>query len=94
MSSAPAPSAAPAAGGGFVWPTTTRRLSRGFGYGHTGLDIDGNYGDPIYASKGGRVVIAGGGGSGYGIQVLIDHGGGVHHRRHRLADYWRLHQPT
>lgn len=82
VSDTPAPSA-PAAGGGYQWPTTTRRISCGFGYcyghRHTGLDIDGEFGDPIYASNSGKVVQAGWSG-GYGISVLIDHGGGVQTR--------------
>ncbi len=79
VSNTPAPNAAPS-GGKFQWPTTTRRIScyygRCYGRVHTGLDIDGEFGDPIYAASGGRVVTAGWGGA-YGIQVVIDHGGGV-----------------
>jgi murein DD-endopeptidase MepM/ murein hydrolase activator NlpD len=82
VSNAPAPNATPS-GGKFQWPTTTRRIScyygRCYGRVHTGLDIDGEFGDPIYAASGGRVVSAGWGGA-YGIQIVIDHGGGVQTR--------------
>lgn len=44
---------------------------------HTGIDIGGKNGDPIYAVKSGRVISAGWDGSGYGNMVRIDHGGGV-----------------
>ncbi len=42
---------------------------------HTGVDLDGNTGDPIKAAAGGTVVGAGFDG-GYGNTVTIDHGGG------------------
>ncbi|MEK7158729.1 MAG: LysM peptidoglycan-binding domain-containing M23 family metallopeptidase [Patescibacteria group bacterium] len=72
------PSAPPssAATGSWIWPTTSRRISQYFGRFHTGLDIDGHTGDPIYASRSGRVISAGWN-RGYGISVDIDHGGGV-----------------
>lgn len=65
--------------GGFVWPV---RGSVTSGYGprggrmHSGLDIDGNTGEPIRAAKSGQVAGVGCGG-GYGICTIIDHGGGV-----------------
>lgn len=42
---------------------------------HQGLDIDGRTGDPIRASRSGRVTYAGNAG-GYGLKVDIDHGDG------------------
>jgi LysM repeat protein len=72
------PSAPPgsAASGTWIWPTTSRRISQYFGRFHSGLDIDGHTGDPIYASRAGRVISAGWN-RGYGISIDIDHGGGV-----------------
>lgn len=64
---------------GFIWPLNGRVTSeygrRGGGF-HSGIDIDGNTGDPIKASKAGDVVTVSCG-SGYGICTIIDHGGGV-----------------
>jgi murein DD-endopeptidase MepM/ murein hydrolase activator NlpD len=64
---------------GFIWPLNGPVTS---GYGprwgrmHTGIDIDGYTGQPIVASKGGRVILASSY-SGYGNAVIVDHGGGV-----------------
>lgn len=69
-----------AAAQGGVWPTTARYISSPFGYRgtsiHTGMDIAGRGGDPIYAYKSGLVVFAGWGGP-YGNMLKIDHGNGV-----------------
>lgn len=43
---------------------------------HTGVDLDGDTGDPILAAAGGTVIIAEHK-RGYGKTVVIDHGGGV-----------------
>lgn len=63
---------------GFIWPLRGR-ITQGYGYRrgyfHSGIDIDGETGDPVVASKLGTVIPLACGG--YGICVLIDHGGGV-----------------
>ena len=71
--------------GGLLWPTDGRA---GSGYGtrthpifgtqrmHTGVDIAGPTGQPIIAAAAGKVVSAGWRG-GYGLAVVIDHGGGL-----------------
>ncbi len=49
-------------------------------HGQNAVDIDGETGDPIYASAGGSVIIAKGGGGyngGYGNYIVIEHGGGA-----------------
>lgn len=64
---------------GFIWPLNgpiTSYYGPRWGRMHNGLDIDGVTGDPIVASKEGRVIIASYYG-GYGYAVAIDHGGGV-----------------
>jgi murein DD-endopeptidase MepM/ murein hydrolase activator NlpD len=67
-------------GRGFAWPVAGRHITspygRRWGGFHTGIDIDCNYGDPIWAAKGGKVVAAEWGG-GYGRMIIIDHGNGV-----------------
>jgi murein DD-endopeptidase MepM/ murein hydrolase activator NlpD len=75
---APPPSASAPAGSGYLWPTNVRRITQYYGWRHTGLDIGGPVGSPLYASKGGRVIRSQcGWNGGYGCYVIIDHGGGV-----------------
>ena len=52
-------------------------LGTGEGEFHKGLDISAPYGTPIRATADGLVLSAGVG-NGYGKEVVIDHGGGVH----------------
>jgi murein DD-endopeptidase MepM/ murein hydrolase activator NlpD len=64
---------------GFVWPlngAVTSPFGYRWGRMHEGIDIDGYTGQPIVASKTGRVISAGDAGDGYGTKVVIDHGGG------------------
>lgn len=69
--------------GSLLWPTTATSISsyygtRSSGF-HTGLDIDGDYYDPVYAADSGTVVSSGWNG-GYGYSILIDHGNGMQTR--------------
>jgi murein DD-endopeptidase MepM/ murein hydrolase activator NlpD len=59
----------------FVWPVP-EDITTYFDGGHAGLDIDGEAGDKIVASRSGRVTFAGDDGDGYGVKVLIRHAGG------------------
>lgn len=65
--------------GTFVWPANNHYLS-GFDYNpganHSGIDVDGNTGDPTYAVDNGVVVYAGWNNWGYGNVVVINHGNG------------------
>lgn len=64
---------------GFLWPLNgaiNSYYGPRWGRMHTGIDIDGTTGDPIVASKEGRVILSQYY-SGYGNAVIIDHGGGV-----------------
>ncbi len=72
------PSAAVTGSNRLQWPTLSRRINQGFRgrYGHTGIDIDGDLGHPIYAAESGRVTSAGWRG-GYGLAVMVDHGNGT-----------------
>lgn len=62
---------------GLIWPTVTRRLSQYFTWRHTGLDIDGDFGDPIWASADGVVTRVKYLNYDYGYHVIIDHGNGI-----------------
>ncbi len=67
---------------GWLWPTSARRISSPFGYRnapisgastyHQGMDIDGNTGDPVWASRSG-VVVASAWSDSAGNYVTIDH---------------------
>lgn len=70
------PSASPEAGSpSMVWPTSGRVITQYWGWKHTGVDIDGHYDSPIYASDGGIVEVAGWG-NGYGLQIVVNHENG------------------
>lgn len=58
------------------WVTETHRLSRGFIPGHSGLDIDGNTGDPIYAFQHGEVTLVSSSGP-LGNHIAIQHKNGL-----------------
>jgi LysM repeat protein len=65
--------------GAFIWPSANHFIS-GYDYSpstnHFGIDIDGDLGDPMWASDSGVVVYAGWNNFGYGNMVVIDHGNG------------------
>lgn len=71
----PAPAAA-STRSKLLWPTHLRVINQYYGYSHTGLDIDGDYTDPLYASDDGVVEKAGWNNGGYGLMIFIDHGNG------------------
>lgn len=60
---------------GWVWPTEWRVITQYYGWSHTGLDVDCDYGVHNFAAKNGVVTRAGWLG-GYGLMVEIDHGDG------------------
>lgn len=78
----PAPATPRPSSSGWGWPLIgpiTQRFGESltqYGY-HQGLDIDGDTGDPVRAARAGRVILAGYGDSCGGIQVQLDHGGGL-----------------
>lgn len=65
--------------GAFIWPSASHFLS-GYDYSpstnHYGIDIEGDLGEPLWASDSGVVVYAGWNNFGYGNMVVIDHGNG------------------
>ncbi len=76
VNSGPAPANTIVAGSGLLWPTPGRKINQYFNGWHGGIDIDGEYSSPIYASQSGRVQSSGWNG-GYGLRVVIDHGNGT-----------------
>ena len=62
--------------GNFIWPTITKRITQYYHWRHHAIDIAGRIGNPIYATRSGRVEHAGWS-TGYGYNVVINHGGGV-----------------
>jgi murein DD-endopeptidase MepM/ murein hydrolase activator NlpD len=71
-----------AASSGWRWPLSGP-ITQYFGqsltqYGtHQGIDIDGDVGDPVTAARSGVVIVAGYADECGGLQVRIDHGGGL-----------------
>ncbi len=67
-------------GGSWLWPVdgpvTSRFGDRRSNHRHTGIDIDASPGDPVRATRAGRVLFAGRR-SGYGRLVILDHGRGL-----------------
>ncbi len=63
-----------------LWPTRLAVINQYYGWNHTGLDIDGDYTDPIYASEDGTVITSGWNSGGYGLQIVIDHPSGLRTR--------------
>ncbi len=69
-----------------LWPTASRRITSGFGIRrdpftqkpsmHTGIDLDGEMNDPVYAAAEGKVVLAEFD-SMHGNRILIDHSRGL-----------------
>lgn len=58
------------------WPTSGHVITQYYGWKHTGLDIDGDYDSPLYASHDGVITTAGWNNGGYGLQIIIQ-GDGV-----------------
>lgn len=58
------------------WPTSGHVITQYYGWKHTGLDVDGDYDSPLYASHDGVITTAGWNNGGYGLQVVIQ-GDGV-----------------
>jgi murein DD-endopeptidase MepM/ murein hydrolase activator NlpD len=59
-----------------VWPTSSHKINQYFRRGHTGVDIDGDIGSPIYAAEGGRAATVGWNKGGYGLYIILEHADG------------------
>lgn len=71
-----------AAAGEWIWPVRNGAVLSGYGaprrnHRHGGIDIKGAAGQPVLASRGGRVIYAGAGLRGYGKTIILDHGDGI-----------------
>ncbi len=62
--------------GALLWPVPARRITQYFSWRHPGLDIGLPTGSEVVAAEAGMVIYAGWG-TGYGWEVLIDHGNGI-----------------
>lgn len=70
------------AAAGYRWPMSNFTITSYFGRRgvfqrfHTGIDLAAPVGTPIFAARAGQVSTAGWSRYGYGLHVIIDHGGG------------------
>ncbi len=67
---------------GFEWPVAGGQVISYFGarrrtHRHTGVDIDGERGQEIFAARAGVVTVSGRTRTGYGKLVILDHGNGI-----------------
>ena len=60
----------------FLWPTSSKRITKYDHWRHHAIDIGGKTGNPVYATQAGRVERAGWS-TGYGYNIVINHGGGI-----------------
>jgi len=60
-----------------LWPAQSHRINQYYSWRHTGLDINGHIGDPIYASENGTVEVSGWNNGGYGYYIIINHSNGI-----------------
>jgi murein DD-endopeptidase MepM/ murein hydrolase activator NlpD len=77
----------PVASNKMNWPTVGSRITQYYSWRHTGLDIADKVGTAIYAADAGTVEYVGWG-TGYGNQIVIDHGGGKKTRYAHLSKFY------
>lgn len=82
----PAPQAYGGATGAFVWPVSGSVTQKPWS-GHMALDIANRIGTPVTASDSGVVVFAGWSNTGYGYNIVVDHGNGFQTRYAHLSYY-------
>ncbi len=70
-----------------AWPTIGARITQYSSWRHYAIDIANKIGTPIYACDTGVVEVAGWG-TGYGNQIVIDHGGGRKSRYAHLSKFY------
>ncbi len=70
----------------FIWPAAASRITQYYHLGHHAIDIGGKIGTPIYAIEKGQVTLSGWS-TGYGNNIIVDHGGG---QKSRYAHFSKL----
>ncbi len=85
--SGPIPADATTGTGNLGWPATGS-ISQGFSSYHPALDIAGYLGEPVLAADSGYVIAAGWDNTGYGYNVVIDHGDGFQTLYAHLQAYY------
>ncbi|MBI4457851.1 M23 family metallopeptidase [Candidatus Uhrbacteria bacterium] len=69
-----------AVAGKMLWPTAVRRITQYYGRRHTGVDIAGPVGTPLYAADDGIVEFSGWNRGGYGNMTIVNHQNGLYTR--------------
>jgi murein DD-endopeptidase MepM/ murein hydrolase activator NlpD len=77
----------PISGNKMNWPTAGYRITQYYSWRHTAVDIANKIGTPIYAADAGTIEFIGWG-TGYGNQIVIDHGGGKKTRYAHLSKFY------
>lgn len=72
---------------GYIWPTSANHITQYYHWRHHAIDIGGSIGLPIYASAGGKIIKAGWS-TGYGYNILLDHGNGQRTRYAHLSKFY------
>lgn len=70
-----------------AWPTVGARITQYYSWRHHAVDIANKSGTAIYATDAGVVEVAGWG-TGYGNQIVIDHGGGRKSRYAHMSKFY------
>ncbi len=81
------PKSAPKTGNKMAWPTVGSRITQYFSWRHNAVDIANKVGTPIYAADAGTVEYIGWG-TGYGNQIVVNHGGGKKTRYAHLSKFY------
>ncbi len=74
----------------FLWPTPGKRITQYYHLGHHAIDIGAPKGTPIYSIEKGKVILSGWS-TGYGYNIIVDHGNG---QKSRYAHFSKLYVKT
>jgi len=70
-----------------AWPTVGARMTQYYSWRHHAVDIANKTGTPIYACDSGVIEVAGWG-TGYGNQIVVNHGGGKKSRYGHMSKFY------